>query len=694
MNLSLLRKIRPLAKAPSNTDQLAAQLAAGWLARRTGTTATQAFAQLQQAGFFLHILWTDSPAWIRAFPARNEGKPDRFTPEIIAQLDELSAVGRNQHGIFYTPYPLARALSRELLHAYLTTNGVPGALPPAGSPAARALDNKLAQLTVCDPAAGAGGLLIPFWFELVRLRHQLNPAHDEGKLLLSVLQHNLYAADVRPQALYYLRLRAALTLLARGVKLPKNLLPNMLPADALSGAPTSVWASRFPSVFKQGGFTVVLSNPPYVGQKNHRDLFAPLRKNPRWQDKIFPHTDLLYLFFYLGLEITRPGGLMGFITTPYFTHAAGAAHLRRTLARRTACLRLVDFEDVKPFPQAKGPHTLLSVFCTRPSADTPCRCGTTPHTARVLQAALYQGPTHLLQTRPVPAQLQQALTKMARAPHTLGQIATISNGLMSGCDQISAAHLRRFSLPGVQKGTGVFVLSLDETNALALTETEKKKLKPFFKNSDIAPYRAAQMPSHFLLDFFYPNDRNLDFARYPHLLAHLARFKPVLLARKQNNNGIHKQLAKGHYWFGSVRRKMDFECEKIVVPYRVRQNTFGFAPGPWYASSDVYFISAPRAPFTLWYLLALFNSAPYYAWLFYRGKRKGKLLELYAAPLSALPVPTATPAVRAQLTQLAQAQFEKYDEKRQQQINVLVGQLFGFSATQLNAAVQLQAAAR
>jgi len=38
------------------------------------------------------------------------------------------------------------------------------------------------------------------------------------------------------------------------------------------------------------------------------------------------------------------------------------------------------------------------------------------------------------------------------------------------------------------------------------------------------------------------------------------------------------------------------------------------------------------------YILALLNSKLYYLWLYYRGKRKGEILELIAKPLSEIPI--------------------------------------------------------
>ena len=283
--------------------------------------------------------------------------------------------------------------------------------------------------------------------------------------------------------------------------------------------------------------------------------------------------------------------------------------------------------------------------------------------------------------------LQSALTKMENCPFRLKDCAKISNGLMTGCDKISAAHLLRFPLPNVQKGEGVFILSRKEKESLPLCAQEEKKIKPFFKNSDIRSYVPSLTPRFFLIDFFCPQDRSLNPADYPTLIKHLSRFKPVLLARKQNNNGIDKELKKGIYWLGSVRRKMDFEAEKLVVPHRARTNSFAYSSGPWYASSDVYFISNPTNSVSLWYLLGLFNSAPYYAWLFYRGKRKGHLLELYSQPLSEMPVPYATASQRSKLEKIAKKIFKLKKQNSQadtsslqEKTNLLVCQILSFTS--------------
>ena len=565
----------------------------------------------------------------------------------------LQADGREK-GVFYTPDTVAQHLAGQTLFYALCRQA---SLPPEE---ARALLNGtqtadlktltfLKNLTVCDPACGTGNLLIPFAQKLADILQRAEPQTPYGQILAQVVRQNLYAGDISPQAISTFKLRLALL---PGVENPFN-FPNLQVLDALSAHNgQTCWQAEFPAVFsKKGGFDVVLSNPPYIGQKNHREIFEPLRQNPLWQDKITPKSDLLYLFFYLTLKILRTSGTAGFLTTPYFATAQGAALLRQDLRENAAFLYLQDFGEQRLFAEADGHHSLISIF-EKGHTKATCAVNGTP----VAQGALFNGENAylLIQTG---GNLQAVLAKMASVPRTLKDVATVTNGLMTGCDKISAAHLKKFALPGVEKGDGVFVLSSREKNELNLSETEQSRLKPFFKNSDIFPYAARQIPNRWLIDFFYPGDKDTDFSNYPALRAHLKKFAPVLLARKQNNNGIDKALKRGEYWFGSVRRKMDFDAPKLAVPQRAVKNTFAYTPGPWYASSDVYFISAPKGV-SLWYLLALFNSAPYYAWLFYKGKRKGNLLELYSAPLNDLPVPAAAQDDEAALEALAKQMYD------------------------------------
>ncbi len=538
---------------------------------------------------------------------------------------------RKQTGSFYTPPHLAKLLVQEVFCAFEKTH------PQV----------TWAQLTIVDPAAGEGELLLAAADLLLSRRLEQEPHTPRTQIARDIFTRQLFAADINP---------AALAVYAKRANQRAGVCAlNLYCTDALAAQNGQ---SKLANWHKPG-FDMVLANPPYIGQKGHADLFRALRANPLWQPYATPKSDLSYYFFYLTLHLLKPQAVAGFITPPYFSTAQGAQLLRRTLRENVTFLRLIDFGERRIFP-GLGQHTLLSVFA-RGAVNLPCQVGV--HAYPQTQDTLFYGPDLFLRTLP-PGQAETLLARMNQAARRLGEIATVSNGLMTGCDK-------------------AFILTNAQKKQLPLTACEKAKLKPFFKNSDIAAYVPNQSARLWLIDFFYPNDRDTNLKNYPHLLAHLTQFKDKLLSRKQNNNGIDKQLARGNFWFGSVRRKMDFETEKLVLPHRAATVTAAYAPGPWYASSDVYFISAVRAPYTLWTLLGLLNSSPYQTWLAANGKRKGKLLELYAAPLKQLPIPTLTPLQQTQLEELTRTIYRLKTQGRaadlcalQRRLDTLVAALF------------------
>ena len=529
---------------------------------------------------------------------------------------------QKQTGSFYTPENLACLLARQTLSAWQKLH------PEAA----------LKNVRILDPAAGEGGLLIPFAHELAARRAIQEPDANPAEIFKDIVDRQLFAADISASALAKIGLPHA----------------HLYHGDALAERDGKSVLEPWEK------FDIILANPPYIGQKGHAEVFSKLRRNPLWAKYVTPKNDLLYYFFYLALHMLKPGGLAGFITTPYFSTAAGGKLLRQTLQEQATFVRLINFEEKRLFKEANQ-HTLLSVFA-KGNVNLSCQTGL-ENPVQIPAKNLFYGPDLFLQTQPV-TEDENLLTRMAHAPQRLGEIAHISTGLMTGCDQ-------------------AFILTDAQKRALPLTKKELAKLKPFFKNSDIAAYVPNTQARLWLIDFFYPGDRDLNVKDYPHLLAHLTQFKEKLLARRQNNNGIDKQLAQGKFWFGSVRRKLNFETEKLVLAHRARAVNAAYSSGPWYASSDVYFISFPKPPYTLWAVLGLLNSAPYLAWLQAHGKRKGELLELYSAPLKQLPIPNLTPKEQAQLEKLTRNIYRQLQtgesrtlETLQEQRDRLVAALF------------------
>ncbi len=133
--------------------------------------------------------------------------------------------------------------------------------------------------------------------------------------------------------------------------------------------------------------------------------------------------------------------------------------------------------------------------------------------------------------------------------------------------------------------------------------------------------------------------RDLDISNFPKIRDHFIKYQKVIKNRSQDRGEIQAALKLGKWWvIFAARNKEIFMGEKIISPQRSYSNKFSFNNTNWFSSADVYYITKRDRELNLKYILSLLNSKLYFIWLYYRGKRKGEMLELYYKPLSEIPI--------------------------------------------------------
>jgi type I restriction-modification system DNA methylase subunit len=592
---------------------------------------------------------------------------------------------------------------------------------------ARLIDEKLADITVCDPAVGSGAFPVGMMTEIVRARSALTPYFNDVHERTSyhfkrhAIQNCLYGVDIDPGAVEIAKLRLWLSLVVdeedvKQIKPLPNLDYKILTGNSLHGFPfrsqrlldietlkqeffdatdheaktklksriddklrESTAASKkslgyevvfdyetfFSEVFShKNGFDVVIANPPYVGEKGHKEIFRELRTGVLrsfYQKKM----DIFYFFFHRALNIANGYSHVAFITTNYYPTATGAKTLRKDFSRRATILKLANFNELKIFESAQGQHNMITLLAKGRDEQVKAHTCVTRrkgfadfkqledilgwHDAEteyfsVSQADLYEGPDLQIRLRGSSASggdpAQMLLAKVGAQGELLGAVCNVNQGLRTGADKVTKKHFKACNLDPrkYSRGEGIFILRRPELAKLSLTSYERKRILPLFKNSDVHKYLCESETQYQFIDLSWPGDRDLDLKLVPNLILHLSKYRAILENRKENANGLDKAIARGIWWPMSVRRKLDFSQEKIVAPQRSRSNVFGHNDIPWYASADVYFITRKDTAFSLKYVLALLNSKLYFLWLYHKGKRKGEMLELYQKPLTEIPI--------------------------------------------------------
>ena len=101
--------------------------------------------------------------------------------------------------------------------------------------------------------------------------------------------------------------------------------------------------SILPGIFDNGGFDIVVGNPPYVRAK-HIDVESKSLLS-RWQVARCGNADLYIPFFEIGLSILNEDGVMGVITLNSFFKSVNARLLRTYFRQNEIALELIDFGD-------------------------------------------------------------------------------------------------------------------------------------------------------------------------------------------------------------------------------------------------------------------------------------------------------------------------------------------------------------
>ncbi|MCH8828456.1 MAG: Eco57I restriction-modification methylase domain-containing protein [Planctomycetes bacterium] len=253
---------------------------------------------------------------------------------------------------------------------------------------AESIQRALQDCRICDPAVGAGALLLSVCREMTSVLRKLTPilcerrqgsrAESEFTFSKQILDSCLHGIDVDAEALRICKLRLSLMLLEswrRGeftttdsAKNARENFPdldrNLIRADALldfdaATIPQSLIGMRTDDAQDSNGraaaerdgdgFDIVLANPPYrsFGLRGNRNSSADWAAHIRRQ---FPESaeykiSLYSLFFELGLNISSERGVLCYLTPDSFLLGRYFSKLRKMLLGRTRIRQLVTFAD-------------------------------------------------------------------------------------------------------------------------------------------------------------------------------------------------------------------------------------------------------------------------------------------------------------------------------------------------------------
>ncbi len=288
----------------------------------------------------------------------------------------------------------------------------------------------LDKITMIDPACGSGAYVLGMAHRLSHVKKIINNSSDyESKL--RTIQNNIYGTDINKSAISITKSRLWLSLLndyqGESFTLP-NIDFNIISGDSLCGvnpkpnvqmdlfAPaidvsglaklkheyvvtnnyddkrilrekisnkhdeirktlgdsniknTINWKVDFAEVFEQGGFDIVLANPPYVSSS---DIGNNKNNIVNRYEGIVPANSDLYVYFYIrGLEILKNNGIQIFICSNSWMYTEYGVNLTKYILNNAYLENIYESSVEKQFASAEINTIISIVQKTKNKKDT------------------------------------------------------------------------------------------------------------------------------------------------------------------------------------------------------------------------------------------------------------------------------------------------------------------------------------
>lgn len=214
----------------------------------------------------------------------------------------------------------------------------------------------LKNIKILDPACGSGAFLnqcFDYLHEEMNYTLEMNQSYKEGQLSLfdidkRILQNNLFGVDINAESVEITKLslwlktakkNQTLATLDDNIKCGNSLIADESVASDLAFE----WGIEFKDVFENGGFDIIVGNPPYGAtlSKEEKDYITSKYQTTEGS------FDTYRTFFELGFNLLKKDGYLGYITpNTYFVLEKEAVKLRHYLFDNFRLLNVIELYNV------------------------------------------------------------------------------------------------------------------------------------------------------------------------------------------------------------------------------------------------------------------------------------------------------------------------------------------------------------
>lgn len=199
----------------------------------------------------------------------------------------------------------------------------------------------LDQVKIADISCGCGGFLLTAVEKLRLLTNK--PFH-------AIFRENIFGIDITDYSIERAKLLLSLLAIVNGED-QEHFDFNFHIGDSL----TFDW-HQVSEIDQNGGFDIIIGNPPYVASRNMDS--ETLRLTQNFEVARTGHPDLYIPFFQIGFELLNAVGILGYITVNTFIKSINGRALRKYFHDYNVKLELINFGGEQVF-QDRNTYTCI-----------------------------------------------------------------------------------------------------------------------------------------------------------------------------------------------------------------------------------------------------------------------------------------------------------------------------------------------
>lgn len=570
----------------------------------------------------------------------------------ITDLEELKALAKNQaynqkkgkrktQGVFYTPAFITQYIVEISLGSYLSKQEEELRNKLQFKPVKAKLtkqekaleikfwetyrDQVLKKTKILDPACGSGAFLIAAFDYLAQKYEEVNQIladlTGEEKTIFdlskTILNCNLYGVDLSPESVEITKLSLWLKTARPGqtlTDLDHNIkVGNSIIADPNFDPNAFNWDREFPDILAEGGFDIIIGNPPYVRQ----ELLSPLKPYLQQHYQAYHGVADLYTYFYeKGVKLLKNNGFLSYIVTNKWLKSGYGEALRKFFTETTIVEQIIDFGHAPIFEDAETFPCIIKV--RKSEALTPAPSPTERGEFNVVICAI---PKEELSNINLISYVNQ---KGFEIPYS--RFNSNAWGLEKPEVNLLMEKIKNQGIPltdfaGIKPYYGIktgfneaFLIDHETKNQLVKADPRSLEIiKPFLRGQDIKRWYPEWKNQWIIVTF---HGINID--EYPaiknYLIQYQKRLEPCPKSWDKKINGEWEGRKQGKYkWYelqDNFNHWQEFQQNKIVWQDLAFHSKFCFDNNSFFAemtcfvlpSSDLYLLGLLNSP-VIWYYL-------------------------------------------------------------------------------------------